>query len=154
MSSSKPPFHDLVLWFLFGAVMLSRACIADQHDNVTCHEKEFFEATLHVDASSSRLIPKDFFGIFFEVSCWIHICNTTTTTTTSPSVISFSRDLGRSECRQPYTCKYRYSQRGRFQKTHNFFWENHFVVEKTFCILYMDKSNLKVETPTAHIVRT
>ena len=39
------------------------------------------------------------------------------TTTTSP----LSGGLGRSECRPPYLCKYHYSQRGRFQKTHKIF---------------------------------
>ena len=39
------------------------------------------------------------------------------TTTTPPSMIPLTQSLGRSECRQPYPCKYHYSQRGRFQKT-------------------------------------
>jgi len=34
----------------------------------------------------------------------------TTTTTTPPIVIPLTRGMGRSECRQPYPCKYHYSQ--------------------------------------------
>ena len=37
----------------------------------------------------------------------------TSTTTTTPSKIPLTRGLRRSECRQPYPCKYHYSQRGR-----------------------------------------
>ena len=36
-----------------------------------------------------------------------------TSTTTTPSKIPLTRGLRRSECRQPYPCKYHYSQRGR-----------------------------------------
>ena len=38
--------------------------------------------------------------------------SSTTTTTTPPIVIPLTRGMGRSECRQPYPCKYHYSQRG------------------------------------------
>ncbi|KAJ8449143.1 hypothetical protein Cgig2_004198 [Carnegiea gigantea] len=66
MTWSNPTFHHLVLWFLLGAVIFSQACIADHHHNVTRHEEEIRKATLYVDASSTRPIPKNFFGIFFE----------------------------------------------------------------------------------------
>ena len=49
-----------------------------------------------------------------------------------PSMIPLSRGLGRSECRQPYPCKYHYSQRGRFQKTHRKFLRKPFCSLKTF----------------------
>ena len=49
-----------------------------------------------------------------------------TTTTTTPSAIPLTRDLGRSESRQPYPCKYYYSQRGRFQRPTK-------ILRKPFC---------------------
>ena len=73
MTWSNPTFHDFVLWFLLGAVISSQACIADDHNNVTHNEEEICKATLYVDASSTRPIPKNLFGIFFEVSCYIYV---------------------------------------------------------------------------------
>jgi len=51
---------------------------------------------------------------------WLGATTTTTTTTTSPNVIPLSRGLGRSKCRQPYPCKYHYSQEADFERPTKF----------------------------------
>jgi len=58
-------------------------------------------------------------------------------TTTTPNMIPLTRGLGRSVCRQPYPCKYHYSQRGRFQKTHKNFCEKHFCSWNTILNRYI-----------------
>uniref|UniRef100_A0A7C9AXY8 Uncharacterized protein n=1 Tax=Opuntia streptacantha TaxID=393608 RepID=A0A7C9AXY8_OPUST len=57
--------YENVLWFLWWALVLSQACIAD-HQRGYQQEKFDQKATLHVNVSSGRRIPKNFFGIFFE----------------------------------------------------------------------------------------
>jgi len=56
--------------------------------------------------------------------------------TTPPSMIPLTRGLGETELGNPYPCKYHYSQRGRFQKTH----------KEAVEIL----SRVKIQTPSPH----
>ena len=59
-------------------------------------------------------------------------------------MIPLTRGLEKFKCRQPYPCKYRYSQRGRFHKTHKikcktckswrYCWKLKWINEKADCL--------------------
>lgn len=62
----KPTYEDIVVCLFLGALILSQACIAHEHHHDHYQKEQHHKATLSVDASSTRPIPKTFFGIFFE----------------------------------------------------------------------------------------
>lgn len=62
----KSTYVDVVLWFLLWPLVISQAFIADHHSGSYQQEKFDQKATFYVNVSSGRLLPKNFFGIFFE----------------------------------------------------------------------------------------